>query len=583
MSIQLKRGQSSARKQSTIVLEDGQPFFEKDTKKLYVGDKSTALKNLKPINSVNIQDSETKGSLKQLKDADFTLVNLNSDKTGQTILSDAVGQFSTALGGKSRAEGKRSFTSGTQTIAQGNYSAAFGNNSISEGVNSFVEGSQNISRGNSSHAENANNLAIGDNSHVEGVENTSTHIGAHVQGNKNGSFGKYSHTEGGENVSSTTNDCTYVHVEGYKNTMKPTGQDDPQGSSGAGGGSGTAPSTPNVWATHIGGIENSASGTCSFTGGYQNDNGGNMTFITGSNNVIYNNIARSSLLGYNLKSNADNQTIVGRYNALNKNALFIVGNGSIGKDSNAFSVLADGRVQSSAAAKDSNDLTRLTDVQALLLNNESINNAIARTTPILHTNTQNVWGDSSFNLVITSSKIGNTQHTVSKLAFNLNGNNIANKDVAITTGIDNQVSYDITCNSNSYSMPIKSNSSCICNVSIKSLKATLSSLKSDYDHIYLSLTGVVNVEVYDSFMIGLQVQYIKDSTINNSGTVPVYKFTKPYLASTSSTIKITDLKCIKSLGSSPRVIDVSSSLNIQELFLGVVGIYYVDPKAWQLG
>ena len=87
-----------------------------------------------------------------------------------------------------------------------------------------------------------------------------------------------------------------------------------------------------------------------------------MTFITGSNNVIYNNIARSSLLGYNLKSNADNQTIVGRYNALNKNALFIVGNGSIGKDSNAFSVLADGRVQSSAAAKDSNDLTRLTDV-----------------------------------------------------------------------------------------------------------------------------------------------------------------------------------------------------------------------------
>ena len=112
MSIQLKRGQSSARKQSTIVLEDGQPFFEKDTKKLYVGDKSTALKNLKPINSVNIQDSETKGSLKQLKDADFTLVNLNSDKTGQTILSDAVGQFSTALGGKSRAEGKFSGTMG---------------------------------------------------------------------------------------------------------------------------------------------------------------------------------------------------------------------------------------------------------------------------------------------------------------------------------------------------------------------------------------------------------------------------------------------------------------------------------------
>lgn len=47
MAIQFKRGSSAKRIQSTDKLKAGQPFFEKDTGKVYVGDGETELKNLR--------------------------------------------------------------------------------------------------------------------------------------------------------------------------------------------------------------------------------------------------------------------------------------------------------------------------------------------------------------------------------------------------------------------------------------------------------------------------------------------------------------------------------------------------------
>ena len=316
------------------------------------------------IATLNIQNGTGNKSLQQVIDSDFTLVNINSDRTDQTIQSGAVGVFAAAFGGKSRSEGKRAFSAGTQTIATGNYSAAFGNNSISEGVNSFVEGSQNISRGNSSHAENANNLAAADNTHVEGVENTATHMGAHVQGYKNGSFGDYTHTEGGENVSSTTANVTYSHIGGYKNTMVITGTANPDASEGGstpGGGESTSKPT-EFWATFIDGAWNKASGTNSFTIGYWNQNYGNGTFIAGHNNIIYNNVETAMLFGRQLQCGRNCQVVFGENNLLNKDALLIVGNGTgvtgPNRFSNAFEVLKDGRVKVQAAPKEDNDVVR---------------------------------------------------------------------------------------------------------------------------------------------------------------------------------------------------------------------------------
>ena len=46
MAIKLLRGNSTTRASSQRVLDDGQPLYEKDTHKLYVGDGTTQAKNL---------------------------------------------------------------------------------------------------------------------------------------------------------------------------------------------------------------------------------------------------------------------------------------------------------------------------------------------------------------------------------------------------------------------------------------------------------------------------------------------------------------------------------------------------------
>lgn len=51
MAIQVKRGTSTQRKASSDKLLAGQPFFETDTNRVYVGDGTTPLKNLLGANA----------------------------------------------------------------------------------------------------------------------------------------------------------------------------------------------------------------------------------------------------------------------------------------------------------------------------------------------------------------------------------------------------------------------------------------------------------------------------------------------------------------------------------------------------
>lgn len=53
MSIQFKRGTSTQRENVTDSLLAGQPFFETDTNKLYIGKASTALKDLVALNNAD--------------------------------------------------------------------------------------------------------------------------------------------------------------------------------------------------------------------------------------------------------------------------------------------------------------------------------------------------------------------------------------------------------------------------------------------------------------------------------------------------------------------------------------------------
>ncbi len=75
MSIQMRRGAQSKRLASTEVLLAGQPFFEKDTNKLYVGDGTTQLKSLNKV---------------EANDSDAAHLTANNTFTGMNTFSNVV-------------------------------------------------------------------------------------------------------------------------------------------------------------------------------------------------------------------------------------------------------------------------------------------------------------------------------------------------------------------------------------------------------------------------------------------------------------------------------------------------------------
>ena len=81
MAVKLLRGNSTTRASSQRVLEDGQPLYEKDTHKLYVGDGTTQAKNLRCIttdlaekatNATNAVNAEKATNATNAENTDFT-------------------------------------------------------------------------------------------------------------------------------------------------------------------------------------------------------------------------------------------------------------------------------------------------------------------------------------------------------------------------------------------------------------------------------------------------------------------------------------------------------------------------------
>ena len=81
MAIKILRGNSTTRASSQRVLEDGQPLYEKDTHKLYVGDGTTQAKNLRCIttdlaekatNATNAVNAEKATNATNAENTDFT-------------------------------------------------------------------------------------------------------------------------------------------------------------------------------------------------------------------------------------------------------------------------------------------------------------------------------------------------------------------------------------------------------------------------------------------------------------------------------------------------------------------------------
>ena len=70
--IQVKRTTSQVRKTSSIVLYDGQPLYEKDTKLLFFGDGDTLAKSLSPV---------------KVDDSDFAKLSNSNQFSGDNIFT----------------------------------------------------------------------------------------------------------------------------------------------------------------------------------------------------------------------------------------------------------------------------------------------------------------------------------------------------------------------------------------------------------------------------------------------------------------------------------------------------------------
>ena len=221
--------------------------------------------------------------------------------TSANIAAHAEGYFTNANGKFSHAEGynttteadaESSHVEGSGTTAKKSCSHAEGFRTISEGIGAHAEGRETIAKGGFSHAEGSSYLnstfvnaakADGYASHVEGIGGMATATASHSEGYVTTTKGNYSHSEGYY----TFAEATASHAEGVRS--KAMGE-----------------------AAHAEGIMTSAEGQASHAGGI-----GTKTTVAA-------------------------QMAIGKYNAEESTAMFIVGNGTSDTDrKNLFSVGVD--------------------------------------------------------------------------------------------------------------------------------------------------------------------------------------------------------------------------------------------------
>lgn len=251
---------------------------------------------------------------------------LDSELTGE-ILYGASGAYAASFGGKSAAIGKRAFSEGTTTIAKGAYSHAEGNNSVALGAASHAEGSETTAKANYSHAEGGSTVGGGAYSHAEGLNTIAGDEAAHAEGENTKADARAAHTEGIRN----TVYAEGAHAEGMGNIIGEAGQPS------------DAPDT-GLYA-HVEGSYNYVRGDHAHAEGQNNviGLGANYAHVSGNDNVAKH--AGAHLMGKGLVSGRQNQTVVGRYNEYDDDAMFIVAAGEKYEPRNILVVRPDGTVE----------------------------------------------------------------------------------------------------------------------------------------------------------------------------------------------------------------------------------------------
>lgn len=286
------------------------------------------------------------------------------------------GRNTSATGDYAHSEGVNSVASGVASHAEGsgkatgNYSHAEGTGTTSSGLNSHSEGIDSIASGEYSHAEGVRGNAQGSRSHAEGGDNTASGRASHAEGEYTVASGDSSHSEGYKSTAGTSashaegvgtitggsneyNDSTQLeklftgyiasnsaaHAEGAgciaqgdrshaegRVTFAKASDSHAEGvytiASGYRSHAQGLRTTASANQAHAQGEYSVASGIDSFAGGYDSEAAGYCSFTH----------------GYRTNAKIDYQTVFGKYNADNANALFIIGNGNSSTPKNLFEV-----------------------------------------------------------------------------------------------------------------------------------------------------------------------------------------------------------------------------------------------------
>lgn len=241
------------------------------------------------------------------KPNDRSVINVNKPENG--VVDIGWGAFS--IGTQNTVVGSNSYAVGYKNTIAGDFGTAFGQENIvgysafatgvgnqAKGKAAFASGDNTEAIGSCSHTEGHGTIANANYAHAEGYKSTASNENAHAEGIKTFASGYASHAEG--NQTQATNE--EAHAEGYITEAS--------GAYSHAEGSNTVASNRDA---HAEGHATLASGAYSHAGGIG-------TIASG-----------------------DAQTAIGRYNAENPNALFIVGNGSAGGDefrSNVFEIIS---------------------------------------------------------------------------------------------------------------------------------------------------------------------------------------------------------------------------------------------------
>ena len=293
----------------------------------------------------NIKDGTGNKALNQVQDGtngtfDFTDKNPHATESDPTLTGEipygGTGAFSAAFGGKSAAQGKRSFAAGTTTIAKGNYSAAFGDNSVALGNDSFAEGYETVAEGQGSHSEGNKTQAKGMGSHAQGGNTVAEGDFSSAEGSNTKASGESSHVEGSEVEVQTV----ASHGEGYSNKIKnamPSSEE-------SGGSSAGTPDDP-TWNiaehlgefSHIEGLNNLEYGYASHLQGFKNKAYAHISHVEGQGNTAGELGSTDDyylhLEGKNNKATGEQNHIEGSDNTANGNNIHIEGTGNTAQGS----------------------------------------------------------------------------------------------------------------------------------------------------------------------------------------------------------------------------------------------------------